>query len=551
MHINIEENLKKVNDWQKLLSSYRMALTLMSVDGQDAPPEGAVFRTERRALLAGEYQKLRSSKEIYDVLTDLAAAKDRLPDEPAVRTVELLLREMDREMAVPPEEASEYQRILSASIRAWPEAKASGDFISFAPYLKEVIEKYRQITELGMYGSTPSELSPAAAGCPERRESGANRSVYDCMLERHEEGWNTARYDRFFDGIKENILPLLQEILRRQNPSPSDSVSSKMTQYSGVSGAVSSADLLKGSYPVDLQREAMQKINQYLGFTDSWGRMSESEHPLTSPLCAGDVRFTTKFRDYNFALAVLSTVHETGHAYHAHGIDPAFEGTVLAYPGAALSESQSRFCENHLCRSEAFWEVNLGIYKRAFPREFERMRQVCCVGSFPAADVTWFLSALNAVRPGPLRLEADEVTYPIHILIRYELEKEMFDGKLQVADLEEAWNEKYRHYLGVCPGNAGEGVLQDMHWPWGYFGYFPTYALGSAYAAQFYAAAEKELDIPQLLRESRYPEIMSWLRGKIHRYGALYPADELLRRATGESFNPRYYFRYLTQKYTF
>ena len=164
MHINIEDNLKKVNDWQKLLSSYRMALTLMSVDGQDAPPEGAVFRTERRALLAGEYQKLRSSKEIYDVLTDLAAAKDRLPDEPAVRTVELLLREMDREMAVPPEEASEYQRILSASIRAWPEAKASGDFISFAPYLKEVVEKYRQITELGMDSSTRPEPSPRQKG---------------------------------------------------------------------------------------------------------------------------------------------------------------------------------------------------------------------------------------------------------------------------------------------------------------------------------------------------------------------------------------------------
>ena len=522
--VDFDNKWQKIEEWQKRLSAYRMALTLTGVDAQNAPAEGAAFRSERRAVLAGEYQRVRADDAIYEILREFDADKDNLPDEVTRRTTELLLREMNRERAVPPETTEEYVRILECSIKAWPKAKAGDDFKGFAPCLADVFEKYKEITLLESESpdSVP-KLSNSAFESPDSDSDGQSLTAYDRMLRNHQEGWDSRRYDRFFDGIRKNIPPLLgriQEIQKYETQHPDKS----------EAGRVPASRVC----PVEVQRRILPQINEYLGFSDSWGRMSESEHPLTTPLSAGDVRFTTKFREKDFALAVLSTVHEVGHAYHAHGIDPAFDGTILANAvSAGLCESQSRICENHLGRSETFWETILPLY-----------RDIC-----PEQDAAAFVKQLNRVFPTAIRIEADEVTYPLHILIRYELEKEIFDGGLMIIDLEEAWNEKYRHYLGISPENAAEGVLQDMHWPWGYFGYFPTYALGSAFAAQIYAAMNRKINVPELIRGHRYPEIMAWLKENVHRYGALYSAEEIIRKATGEDFDEQYYFAYLFDKY--
>ena len=255
-------------------------------------------------------------------------------------------------------------------------------------------------------------------------------------------------------------------------------------------------------------------------------------------ICKGDIRFTTKFRPYDPSQAILSTVHESGHAWFGHNVDPIYEGSIIGSSiSAGFHESQSRLCENHPGRSRAFWEKIWPMFKEEFS---EQLKDV----SFDS-----YYKSINTIRPGLIRTESDEVTYPLHILIRYELEKDFMEGCLKASDLEDAWSDKYQEYLGVRPEKPSEGVLQDMHWPYAYFGYFPTYALGSAMAAQFFEAIEEELDPAELIKADRYTDIMSWLREHVHKYANRYPAEEILRMATGKDFDDSCYFRHLESRY--
>lgn len=512
---SFREKIRKFEEREKELQAYRAALTIMGVDERNgAPVQGADYRTEMRAVLSAEYQKKLTDEVFYDLVCELYENREKLPEEVYARKAELYYEKLSRERSVPPEEYAAFEKILAASIRAWPKAREESDFGSFAPYLKEVIKGYCHLTELQgeCTGAAGSIFNEENAGISCAKDSANRKSLYDRMLASHQPGWDTARYDAFFDAIREKIPAILEKKLRTQPPQ---------------------GNFMHAFCPVDGQRKVMEKILTYIGFTKDWGKISESIHPLTSPICAGDVRFSTRYLEHDAVQAVLSTIHESGHARHAHGIDPAFDGTILSRCSAGLCESQSRLCENHLGRSKAFWEANFHYFQEAFPEAFGRV----------SAEEFW--QSLHFVQPSPIRTMADEVTYPLHILIRYELEKEFIKGSLSVKDLEEAWNEKYRRYLGITPRNAAEGVLQDMHWPYAYFGYFPTYALGSAFAAQFYHTMERAVDVPVLLKENRYGELMGWLAENIHRYGNLYEADELLLRVTGEQFNADYYFDWL------
>ena len=489
-----EERLRAFREWQERLSAYRFALTMIGLDANNGPPaQGASFRGEKKALLTGEYRRMQKDEKMFEITA--ALAEDKTLDGDTAREVEIVFTQLKKDRAVPPEEYVAYEKVLDASRRDWLRAKKEKDFAGYAPLLREVVDGYRHLTSL----------------------KGGEGSLYDRMLDDHQPGWNREKYDRFFDGVRERIVPLLRELAGKQ---PAED------------------GFLHLFYPAARQRKVMAQINEYLGFTADWGKMSESEHPLTTTVCRGDVRFTTKYREKDIAQAILSTVHETGHAWFGHNVDEKYEGTAIARSiSAGLHESQSRLCENHLGRSLSFWKANLPKLQAEFPQE---------LGKISPEE---FYRAVNVVRPSLIRTEADEVSYPLHILIRYELEKEMMEGRLEVSDLEEAWNAKYREYLGLTPANAAEGVLQDMHWPWAYFGYFPTYALGSAIAAQIYHRMEAELDVAELLETGRYPELMTWLGKRVQHCANRYPAEEIIRMATGEEFNPEYYFRWLEMKY--
>ena len=283
----------------------------------------------------------------------------------------------------------------------------------------------------------------------------------------------------------------------------------------------------------------MEHLLDYLAYDKSWGYQNETEHPFTDWVCENDCRTTTKYLEDNMVSAIFSTIHECGHAWYEHNIDPKYDGMILSNGvSSGMHESQSRLCENYLGRSKAFWEANYDKLTECFPD---------LLGGVSLDD---FIKAVNVSTPSLVRTEADELTYPMHILIRYEIEKGLFDGTISTEGLDKTWADKYEEYLGIRPEHARDGILQDVHWSDASFGYFPTYALGSAFAAQFMDSMRKDIDVDSYLREGRYAEIEGWLREHIHRYGCRYNADEIMLKATGKPFDVNYYLDYLEDKYT-
>lgn len=504
--MTIKEKIDKFNNWKERLSAYGLALTMLGVDQTfGSPSQGAEYRMSRTAVLRGEYVRVLQNEEIFGIIKELMGEPEGslgeyleggLPDEGDVRReLELYYKSLSREKNIPPEKYIEFSEVLDRSKTAWLEAKASEDFRGYVPYLDSVIKGYKEITAL--------EESPLG--------------LYDRMLDDNQPGWTQARYDLFFGHVRERVVPMVKEAASYTEPDRA---------------------FMNYEYDPEGQRRVMKKILDFIGFTPDWGRMGESEHPLTTSLSRGDVRFTTKYRKHDISQAVLSSVHESGHAWFGHNVDPKYDGSIIARSiSAGLHESQSRLCENHLGRSFAFWEKVYPWFREEFPEE---------LGS---TDLKTFYKAISCSRPSLVRTESDELAYPLHILIRYELEKEMMEGGLATADLEEAWNSKYEEYLGIRAGKPSEGILQDMHWPYAYFGYFPTYALGSAMAAQFFAAMCRDIDPEALIRDGKYTEIMGWLREHVHRYANRYPAEKVLEMASGEGFNDEYYFEWLKKRY--
>ncbi|MBQ5412319.1 MAG: carboxypeptidase M32 [Oscillospiraceae bacterium] len=491
--MGIEENRERFLAWQNRLSAYKMALTLIEIDATERPLNaGAEYRGEKAAVLSGEYMRVLKEEGIEDVMQKVASDD---PDSDIRKMAELYLEKFEESRKVPEKEYSDYQRILSESERQWLICKERADYDSYWPYLEKLVDAF---TAIKMYANKGQDL-------------------FDQLLDDNEKGYNRARYDELFGKVRNEVVPLLREIEKAEQPDTS---------------------FLHRYYPADKQREFNRELMKFIRFDPSWGTVSESEHPVTTGLNRNDMRFTTKYRENDLVMAALSSMHESGHAYFGHQTDPKYDGTViLENIHAGMHESQSRLVENHIGRSRTFWEVNLPKLKAVFPDELNG------IGNDE------FYRAINAVKPSLVRTEADEVTYPLHIMIRYEIEKGIFSGEYKIRDLEEIWNEKYREYLGVNVLNARDGILQDMHWPYAYFGYFPTYLLGSAIAAQFAHKLFEDIDVDLLLREDRYSEIMDYLGEHIHRYGGICTTDEIIEKATGTQFDPAFYTDYLKAKY--
>ncbi len=488
-----EEKVKQYREWVKKCSAYEMALTIIEIDKMTvAPPAGSAYRDERTAILAGELFALQTDPKIVELIREL---RDARLDEDTAKMIELENKELDKIINMPQDFFVAFRQLRSNSYTAWLEAKKAKDYRIFEPYLKQLIEYSRKSYEY-------------------RQDT---RPVYDQMLDDYEPGMTMQDYDVFFAQVKERLVPLIREVTRAKQVR---------------------TDFLNREYPVSLQKEFMEEVLSYLRFDPSWGYQNETEHPFTSGTSRNDCRTTTKYLPDNVASAVLSTVHEVGHATYGHDVDEKYDGTIIAHAiSSGMHESQSRLFENYLGRTEAFWSVLYPKLQAIFPEQLQGI------------TAKEFTDAVNASSPSLIRTEADELTYPMHIVIRYELEKGLFTGTIGTDGLDQTWNRLYKEYLGVDVPDDSRGILQDVHWSDASFGYFPTYALGSAIAAQVMHTMRQSLDVDECLRTNRFDQIVDWLRENIHHWGGRYQANEILKMVTGEPFNVKYYLDYLEEKY--
>ncbi len=475
---------------QSARHAYGHAMSCLMVDGDTAAPEAAsAARGETMAFLSQKSYELFVNADTRALLDGLWAEKDLL-DEATLRQVALLRKELDDMTRIPMEDVVAYGRLRNDASAAWLYAKANNDYDHFEPYLARIIEYARKFAAL----------------------KDPNRPAYDVMLDDYEKGMNTAILDEFFGMLRTELVPLIEKV-RHLPKRPA---------------------FVKAHYPVEKQRAFSSYLMDVIGLDQKRCSIAETEHPFTAGMNRCDVRITTHYHENAVLSSLYSVVHEGGHAQYELGMSEEHQGTVLADAASmGMHESQSRFYENLIGHDKAFLAHILPKMQELFPEAMEGV----------TADELFF--AANYVEPSLIRIEADQVTYPLHIMVRYELEKQLIAGTLSTKELPEAWNRLYKEYLGVDVPSDTMGVLQDTHWGGGMIGYFPTYALGSAYASQLLNAMKKDLDVAELLKNGDIAPITAWLNEHIHRLGNLYDPRDLLKRATGEDFDPSYYVAHL------
>ncbi|CCJ33221.1 carboxypeptidase M32 [Caloramator australicus] len=452
-------------------------------------PQNAVnYRGEVAGFLAGEHYKLITSDKVKEFIEYFSTCENL--DEITSASIRKLKKEYDQTMKIPEKLYVEFVNLVSVAESVWEEAKKKGDFNLFKPYLEKIINYNKQFAELYGY----------------------KKKRYDALLDNYEMGMTEEELDRIFMPLKDAIINLLKK-LKEANYEPKDHI-------------------LKGHYPITKQREFARIIAEKLGYDLSSGRIDESAHPFTIELGVNDIRITTRYDEENFITGLLSNIHEMGHAIYEQNISQDLKGTLLMTgTSMGIHESQSRFYENIIGRSKEFWENIYPDVTNFFP-ELKRL------------SVDDIYDAVNSIKPSLIRVDADEITYSLHIIIRYEMEKLMMDEDIDVDELPKIWNQKYKDYLGVEVQNYSEGILQDVHWSGGMIGYFPSYALGNLYGAQILNKMLKDIpDLYERIENGDFLSIKSWLNQNIHRYGSLYTPSELIEKITGEKLNPEYFIK--------
>lgn len=470
------------------------ALALFDWDDATLAPKEAGEQTAKViGILAEEDFLCLTNPEVKKILEKFEAKEGEEKEQAIIRKIKKSLRKTE---AIPKEEKRAYAELQSKSQKAWQKAKKENDFSIFAPYLKEIIAYNKKFAS---YGSTKEQTG------------------YDVLLDNYEETFPVEVLDIFFDKLKKELIPLLQKI--QKQPQIEDF-------------------FLHQKYEIEKQKEFNRFLAEYIGFNFNRGVMAESEHPFTTSWHNHDVRITTHYYEENLASAIFSTIHESGHAIYEQGIEDQYTQTILGEGASCgIHESQSRFMENMIGRSRAFWVPIYGKLVELFPKQLKEV------------SLDQFVAAINRVQADEIRTEADELTYCLHIMVRYELEKLMINGEVEVEELPRLWNEKYQEYLGITPENDTVGILQDVHWSMGSMGYFPSYALGNAFAAQIYAKMQKEINVEEELSKGNIKAIREFLHQHVHQYGAFKEAREILKETTKEEFNPDYFIIYLKEKY--
>ncbi|WP_173916340.1 carboxypeptidase M32 [Halobacillus sp. Marseille-Q1614] len=485
---------QKFWDLLKEQSSLEEAIGLMAWDMRTkAPKKGMDHRSEVIGMLSQKVHALKTSNEMKEYIVDLKS-----PAEPGILRDAVLEAEETYNMTtkIPADLYKKFVTVQTKAESVWIEAKEKNDFESFRPYLEELVNFNRQFASCWGYEDHP----------------------YDALLHQYEPGMTVKKLDEVFPPLREALTSLLTQIQQApRQPDPS---------------------VLHGHFPKMMQEAFSEEVLKRMNYDFEAGRLDETVHPFAIGLNIGDVRVTTKYDETDFRTAVFGTIHEGGHALYEQNIDPQLAFTPLATgTSMGIHESQSLFWENFVARSRSFWLNHYQLFQDHAP---ERFKQI----SFED-----FYRAINEVKPSLIRIEADELTYSLHIMIRYELEKGLINGDLEAADLPERWNQKMKDYLGVVPPTNSEGVLQDIHWAGGDFGYFPSYALGYMYAAQLNHVMRESLDVDTAMEKGDFAQIQQWLTQNIHRYGKRKKPLEILQDVTGEGLNPSYLIEYLTKKY--
>ncbi len=462
------------------------------------PPRGGDYRAEQLRLVAGMVHQRWTAPELGQWLDELATSHlARDSSSPQGATIRWLRWQYDRRRRLPQQLVEELAQVTVLAQQAWQEARKADDFTRFRPWLEKVFRLKREQAEAWGYDDTP----------------------YDALLAEYEPGMTTARVSSLLGPLAGRLVCLL-ETIRGASRRPR-------------------LEVLRGRFPQPAQEAFGRKAATAIGFDFSRGRLDVTAHPFCSRLGPNDCRITTRYNENDFAGSFFGILHEAGHGIYEQGLPAEWYGLPPGEPaGLGIHESQSRLWENLVGRSRGFWEYFFREAQQAFP---------AALGSVVIDD---FLLAVNAVRPSLIRVEADEVTYNLHIVIRFDLEQQIVSGKLSVDELPEAWNEAYRRYLGMEPTGFADGVLQDIHWACGLLGYFPTYSLGNIYAAQLFAQAEQALGPPdEAFRRGRFSPLRHWLAENVYRHGRCYSASELIERATGAPPGEEPLLEYLAGKY--
>ncbi len=494
-HPAIRELLERMHE----LTALRALEALASWDQNTILPEGAhEVRGTQLAAMQGVLHERSTAPRLGSLLEELEPLVQQSSFTDADRgLVREVAREYRQTMKLPRALVEEMARVGAASFDAWRRARSASDFSIFAPWLTRTVALQREVAD----------------------HLGYTETRYDALLDLYEPGLTTQKVEALFTPVREVSTALLCRIEAR--------------------GKTIDVSCLEGIFPAEQQVTLCTTLLKAIGYDFSRGVIAQSPHPFTTSLGSPfDVRVTIRTDEHLLQQSVMAAIHEGGHALYEQGSSPTLLNTPVA-GGASmgLHESQSRLWENAIGRSEPFWQGQFGLVQHAFPEHFANL------------DATTFARALNKVQPSLIRVEADEVTYNLHIIIRFELEKALVNGDIAIETLPRLWNEKYREYLGLEPDNDADGVLQDVHWSSG-FGYFPSYTLGNLYAAQIYSTLRTVFpNFDELLAQGDTASILHWLQQHMYSVGAIYRQDELMTRLTGAPLDPTYFTRYLTSKF--
>ena len=490
----IGETVEQYRKYLEKLRAYRHAMGLMNYDMSTLMPKGAgPIVGDTFGVLSEALYDMITAPEVDAMQREILAHRGEV-DSAIVRTAELAMQSRERIACIPKAEYVQYTVDQTRADQVWHEAKLKSDFAMFLPHLEKLIAAKKRFAKY---------YKPDAP-------------VYDTMLDEYEKGLNTETLDAFFKTVRERLVPVIAKIQSQPDVS-----------------------FLHRFYPIAQQRIFSDYLMDVLGLDRNHCTIGETEHPFTTQFTKYDVRITTHYHEDAVELSMYSVIHEGGHATYERNIGDDIAKLPIG-KGVSMSvhEGQSRFFENIIGRSEPFIEA-------IFPKMQEIFKE-------QLKDVTAheFYVAVNKAEPSLIRTEADELTYALHVMVRYELEKRLFNGDLQAKDLPAEWNRLYKDYLGVDVPDDRRGVLQDSHWATGLFGYFPSYAMGSAYGAQLIKRMEREIDVWGSVKKGNLKPIVEWLTEHIYRFGCRKDPTALMEEAFGAPFDPTYYTDYLTKKYS-
>jgi carboxypeptidase Taq len=463
------------------------------------PPGGAEARAEHSATLSELIHGISTSDSYGELLANAEAELQGAdPDDDDARLLRVARRDYDRATKLPSRLVADLARHSAISQDRWVRARAENDFAGFAPYLERMFELTREAAE----------------------HLGYEDHIYDALIDNYETGARQRQVSDMFADLKPKLVELTQAI--------------------AASGRPVDSSILRGRFPIEKQKVVTTRVVSAIGYEFSRGRQDEAAHPFCTNFSRDDVRITTRFDPGYIGIALYASMHEAGHALYEQGIPSEFDASPLG-SGTSLGihESQSRLWENLVGRSRPFARFLFPHLKDAFPDVLD------------GAQAEDFYRAVNSVSPSLIRIDADEVTYNLHVMLRFELECELLTGALAISDLPEAWNARMEEYLGVRPPDDAHGVLQDVHWSAGIIGYFPTYSIGNLVSGQLWHAIRKAVpNLDDRIEIGSFASILNWLRANVHRHGRKFEPGELVQMATGEPLTSSYYVDYLTAKYS-